>query len=118
MDAKDKIPENKESEGFLEEMILEDFKTIESNAAWILEGIELIHRRAKQARQLLEVQKSTGTKHEKKKQFYQGNQGGPWSNALRAMSERDRRLSEKEWRENFDRVYNFCAGEQNESKRK
>ena len=66
MDTKDKTPQNKTAE-ILENMILEDLKTIESNAAWILEAIELIHRRAKQARQL-QAQKSRETKPETKKQ--------------------------------------------------
>ena len=113
MDTKDKTPQNKEAEYLFDEMILEDLKIIESNAAWILEAVELIHRRAKQARQLLQAQKSRETKPETKRQYYQDNQGGPWSKALRAMSERDRRLSEKEWRENFEKGPKLYAGKQN-----
>ena len=64
MDTKETKPENQEPKSFLQEMILEDFKTIESNADMIIELIQIIHRRAKQARQVMEIRKQRASDSE------------------------------------------------------
>jgi hypothetical protein len=90
MDAKETKPENQESKSFLDEMILEDFKTIESNADMIIELIQIIHRRAKQARQILEIEAQKPKQPEpptsEPPRQFRNEYGGPWSNALRTMS--------------------------------
>jgi len=88
--TKEDKPEHQESKSFLDEMTLEDLKFIESNPEFLIEIMSLIHRRARQARQLLEVDEAR--KEPGKRTFYTDGQSGPWSNALKAMCERERRL--------------------------
>lgn len=73
------------------EKIIEDLKTIENYSELLLEALSTINRRAKQARQLLEIQvqdtKQSQIKLEHPKTepptYHHSFSGGPWSNALR-----------------------------------
>ena len=73
------------------EILLEDLKTIESYSELLLEALTVINRRAKQARQQIEIQmldtKQSLIKPEPLKteplNYYRNEHGGPWSNALR-----------------------------------
>ena len=108
MDIKDDKPEPKKSENLFYEMLLEDLKNIESSSKLILDLITPIYRSSKQAIGLLEAIKKESKELET--QFYKDGESGPWSNALKAMSERDKHLKEKEWRDNFDRLYKCFEG--------
>ena len=78
------------------EKIIEDLKTIESSSIFLHEALTEINRRAKQARQLLEIQvqdtKQSKIKPEPPKteplNYYRNEQGGPWSRALSAMRDK------------------------------
>ena len=78
------------------EKIIEDLKTIESSSIFLHEALTEINRRAKQARQLLEIQvqdtKQSKIKPESPKteppNYYRNEQGGPWSRALSAMRDK------------------------------
>ncbi len=91
-ESKEPSSENNPSNIGVTEMIIEDLKTIESSSALLMEALTTITRRAKQARQLLEIQTKQLEKPGPQHNFY----GGPWSRALKAMSERDRRLERGE----------------------
>ena len=83
--------ENNPSNMGVNEMIIEDLKTIESSSFFLHHELTEINRRAKQARQLLEIQvqytKQSQIKPEPPKTepptYHHSFSGGPWSNALR-----------------------------------
>ena len=92
MDTKETKPENQEPKSFLQEMILEDFKTIESNADMIIELIQIINRRAKQARQIQEIEAQKPKQPEpptsEPPQHFSNKYGGPWSNTMKEKYEK------------------------------
>ncbi len=94
MDIKETKPEPQEPKSFLDEMILEDFKTIESYSDTAIECLTIIHRRAKQARQILEIEAQKPKQPETSNPEPQNNErpqhfiGGPWSNALKEKYEK------------------------------
>ena len=96
MGTKENKPENQEPKKIIDEMIIEDLKDIESSSGLLLDALTEINRRAKQARQLLEIQvqdtKQSQIIPESPKteppNYYRNEQGGPWSRALSAMRDR------------------------------
>ena len=99
-ETKETSSENEPSNMSINEMIIEDLKTIESSSIFLHEALTEINRRAKQARQLLEIQvqdtKQSQIKPEPPKTepptYHHSFSGGPWSHALKAMSDRANRL--------------------------
>ena len=91
-ESKEPSSENNPSNIGVTEMIIEDLKTIESSSALLMEALTTITRRAKQARQLLEIQTKQREKPGHQHNFY----GGPWSHAMKEKYETELKRKARE----------------------
>ena len=90
MYTKEKKPENQDPKKIIDEMIIEDLKDIENSSGFLLDTVADIKKHAEQALQKLEPQNEP--KQPETPRYFRNEYGGPWSNALRSMRDRDMRL--------------------------
>ena len=90
MYTKKNKPENQDPKKIIDEMIIEDLKNIESSSGLLLHAVAEIKTHAEQALQKLKPQNEPIQPETPR--YFRNEYGGPWSNALRAMRDRDMRL--------------------------